>query len=66
MIELTQIEKERFEQWIKENVAYGTVPNDEGNEDALIFNLVHSIRGDNQKFNYKPEQQAEIASWGLR
>jgi len=62
-IELTEQEKQRFELWIRENITADEVPNDEGNGRALVFNVVHLIRGDGEKYDYKPEQDAEIDSW---
>jgi hypothetical protein len=66
MIILSTEEKARFEQWIIENVSEKVVPNDEGNNLALIFNLVHLLRGDGQTYNYLLEQDTEIESWNVR
>lgn len=66
-IELSDTEKERFSQWVIENINDNNniVPPDEGNGDALIFNLVHAIRGDNECYNYTTFQDEELKSWGL-
>jgi len=65
MIILSSKEKTKFEQWIIENIDDQIVPSDEGNDDALTFNLVHLLRGDGQKYEYLPEQDKEIESWNL-
>ena len=62
---LTKDEKIKFERWIIENIDETIVPADEGNDIGLIYNLVHLLRGDGQKYDYKPEQDDEIKSWGL-
>jgi hypothetical protein len=56
-------EKARFEKFIIENVSDDTVPADEGNIDALIYNLVHMIRGDNRRYDYQDDQHKEINEW---
>jgi len=62
---LTKDDKIKFEKWIIENIDEMVVPSDEGNGDALIYNLVHLIRGDNRRYDYKPNQDDELKSWGL-
>ena len=62
---LTNEEKEKFEQWIIENVSDQDVPSDEGNTEALIYNLVHHVRGDNKRYDYQWEQDEEVTSWGI-
>jgi hypothetical protein len=64
-VSLTDAEKRCFEAWIIANVYASVVPNDEGNDGALVFNLVHLLRGDGERYDYKPEQDAEMIAWGL-
>ena len=47
-------------EWIVKNVDESIVPMDEGNGDALVYNLVHLALGDGKKYNYQPEQDDEI------
>jgi hypothetical protein len=63
MIELTVVEKIRFEEWVVENVTSNIVPSDEANGEALVFNLVHLIRGDGEQYAYTPEQDEEVNKW---
>jgi len=65
MMKLSDIEKTRFEQWVKENVTEQVVPSDEGNSNALIYNLVHLIRGDKDHYCYGKKQDEEIKSWRI-
>lgn len=59
--------------WLKDTVAgHEVVPMDEGNSDALIYNLVHLAQdGDDYEggsygpYNHEPHQDAEIKSWNL-
>ena len=60
---LTDEEKARFVQWVIENITDNHVPGDEGNEEGLIFNIVHAILGDNDLYGYRKEQNDEISSW---
>ncbi len=62
---LTEQEKERFVEWVKSNIDASIVPEDSSNEGALIFNLVHAIRGDREKYNGSAEQDEAIAQWML-
>lgn len=62
---LTNEEKIRFSQWVIENIDDHVVPCDEGNGEALVFNLVHAIRGDNERYDYQDHQHKELSSWGL-
>jgi hypothetical protein len=64
-VSLTVAEKRSFEAWIIANVNTNVVPNDEGNSDALVFNLIHLLRGDGERYDYKPEQDAELETWRL-
>lgn len=59
-ISLTTQDIRKFEEWIIENIDETVVPNDEGNADALVYNLIHLLRGDNRKYDYQPEQDKEI------
>lgn len=53
---------ERLERWIVRNVSASDVPADEGNEDALVYNLVQLARHGEayDHYDYRPEQDAEI------
>ena len=51
------------ETWLIKNIDSTVVPNDEGNGDALLYNLVHLLYNDDQKYNYEPEQDKEIEFW---
>jgi hypothetical protein len=48
--------------WIVANVGSGEVPQDEGNSEALVYNLVQLARNGRpyRKYNYEPDQDAEI------
>ena len=63
MIELSLHEKKIFEQWVIENVDESLVPSDEGNGDALAYNLIHKILGDGDRYDYLPTQDMEIETW---
>jgi hypothetical protein len=68
MVELTDAAKKHFAEWVKKELqSYKVVPADEGNENALIYNIVHNIIDGPgfDAYDYKPEQDAEIESWGL-
>ena len=54
-----------FERWIIQNVNASIVPIDEGNDEALMYNLIHLLRGDNRLYEYQPDQDIEIQSWGI-
>lgn len=62
---MTITEKAKFEAWIITNVDESIVPADEGNGKALVFNLIHLLRGDGERYNYAPKQDAELKEWGL-
>lgn len=64
-ITLTDEEKIRFSQWVIENIDANIVPCDEGNSEALVFNLVHAIRGDHEQYDYQDHQDEEVRSWGF-
>ena len=64
-MELTKDQKDSFEKWLIENIDETIVPSDEGNVDAMIFNLVHLVRGDGEKYDYKPHQDKELELWGF-
>ena len=63
--ELTDAETERFCQWIIAHVDAQDIPGDEGNTEALVYNLVHKLRDgdDYQRYCYAADQDAEIAQW---
>ncbi len=63
MIELTDEEKARFVRWVIENLDDRIVPGDEGNGDALVYNIVHMICGDRDRYHYRTDQDLEIARW---
>ncbi|HBF43023.1 MAG TPA: hypothetical protein DDW42_05215 [Desulfobacteraceae bacterium] len=65
MTVLTPWQRKLFEQWVIETIDETVVPNDEGNPEALIYNLVHLIRGDGQKYDYQDYQDRELESWGI-
>ncbi len=64
-MELSPEEKERFVAWVIAHVDERIVPCDEGNSAALIYNLVHLIRGDQEKYDYRPHQNDELESMGF-
>ncbi len=57
---LSNAEKEKFIEWVKSNIDESIVPEDAGNGGALIFNLIHAIRGDNEKYTGKSSQDEAI------
>ena len=62
---LTVQEKERFIEWVKSNIDETIVPDDKDNGGALVFNLVHAIRGDNERYSGEPQQDEDITQWML-
>ena len=62
---LTEKEKERFIEWVKSNIDESIVPEDAGNGGALVYNMVHAIRGDNERYSGKRKQDEDIAQWLL-
>ena len=62
---LTAKEKERFIEWVKANIDESIVPEDASNGGALVFNLVHAIRGDKERYNSRPKQDDIIQQWLL-
>jgi len=54
---------EEIVRWIVENVDELVVPGDEGNGDALVYNLVHLARAgkDYRPYCYEADQDKEIA-----
>ena len=62
---LTSQDKERFIEWVKSNIDESIVPDDKDNGGALVFNLVHAIRGDNERYDAEPQQDEDIAQWML-
>ncbi len=65
MTVLTPWQRKLFEQWAIETIDETVVPGDEGNSQALVYNIVHLIRGDGLKYNYLDEQDRELESWGI-
>ena len=65
MVKLTEGEKVMFSLWVIQNIDDQTVPSDEGNGDALIYNIIHQIAGDNKKYNYDADQDKEIETYDL-
>ena len=65
MFELSKEEKKKFKRYIIQNFNGKIVPNDEGNEDALLYNLIHFIEEgkDFEPYNYLPQQDEEISSF---
>lgn len=64
-MQLTNEEKSRFKQWVIENVNETIVPGDERNGAALVYNLIHLLRGDCKKYDYSPNQDRELRSMGF-
>jgi len=64
---MNTMERKACEKWIIENVTAKDVPNDGGNSEALIFNLVHLLRDgpDYDHYDYQAHQDAELRSWGV-
>jgi hypothetical protein len=56
-----------IERWILATVDDRVVPSDEGNGDALKYNLIHLLRDGPayRRYEYADDQDAEIAAWGL-
>lgn len=62
---LSDNDKEKFIEWVKLHVDETMVPEDAGNGGALVFNLVHAIRGDNIKYTGDSSQDEDIMQWML-
>lgn len=62
---LTDQEKERFTDWVKMNIDESIIPEDRDNGGALVFNIVHAIRGDNEKYSGEAHQDEAINQWLL-
>lgn len=60
MITLTDEEKKKFELWAIMNFSDFDVPSDEGNVDALLYNLVQTIRGNDTRYSYLEHQDQLI------
>lgn len=56
------IDSDDIIEWIIKNVSSDVVPADEGNGDALVYNLVHlaAYSSGFRHYDYEPEQDAEI------
>lgn len=63
-LSLSQEQRNLFKQWVLENLTGDLVPDDEGNQTALLYNIIHWIERDNQRYNYQPEQDKEIEAYG--
>ena len=61
----TDQEKEKFIEWIKLNIDETIVPEDRDNGGAIVLNLIHAIRGDNERYNAEPHQDEAITQWML-
>lgn len=64
-----EIKTEIIVDWILKEIGDSIVPADEGNADALVYNMVHLARygwGNFKLYNYEPEQDEEIKSWNLQ
>lgn len=64
-MQLSDQEKERFIEWVKLNIDETIIPDDTNNGGALVFNLVHAIRGDRERYNSEPHQDEAINQWLL-
>ncbi len=65
MIKLTSEEKYKFKMYLIQNRYWKIVPSDEGNDDALLYNLIHLIDDgkDFEPYSYLPKQDKEILSF---
>jgi hypothetical protein len=56
------IDSDDIIEWIIKNVSSNVVPADEGNGDALVYNLVHlaAYGSGFNHYDYEPKQDAEI------
>ncbi len=63
-----EIKTEIIVAWILENVDASDVPADEGNDEALLYNLVHLAQDgkEYEQYAYKPHQDKEIKSWEMK
>lgn len=61
----TAAETDVIVRWIIANVDADVVPNDEGNGDALAYNLVQLARHGpaHGRYRYRADQDKEIESW---
>lgn len=64
---MTSDERKACREWIISTVTADDVPHDEGNSEALVYNLVHLLMDGREyrRYNYEPDQDAELRSWGL-
>lgn len=62
---MTESERSIVVRWLIENVYASHVPSDEGNDDALLFNLVSlAIDGDGcQQYEYHEIQDRQVEEW---
>jgi hypothetical protein len=65
-VTLTDEQKELFKRWIIENVDDNVVPGDEGDGDALAYNLIQLLYYGNagKMYSYQSRQDKVIKSWG--
>lgn len=64
---MTDQERTLIERWIIENVNSDDVPSDEGNTEALVYNLVHKLREGKsyRRYRYEQDQDIELTSLGV-
>ncbi len=62
---MTHEERQMIARWIMNNVSAEDVPPDEGNSDALRYNLVSLALCDRpyRAYDYKPDQDGELEHW---
>ena len=58
--------KEEIIRWLVRNVDASLVPGDEGNTEALLYNLIHKVLEDGKIYSYHKEQDAEIEDYCVR
>lgn len=61
-------ERKIFEQWIIENIDETVVPADEGNGDALAYNIIQVLYYGKKAvmYNYQPQQDEELKAMGRK
>lgn len=64
LTELTKEQKDLFRQWMIDNFrgAHDIVPADEGLDEGLLYNLLHWLNGDEERYAYRPDQIEEMQS----
>jgi len=58
---MRRIQIDLFISWVLHHVDSNVVPNDEGNSQALVYNLIHLYLGDGAQYHYLPEQDQELS-----